>query len=166
MKIVEILKLSLICFGIIAHAQQDSLIVDFMPSHDFDAIASMFEYDRSLLGYHGNLDDIYSQTQVSKVIKKDNAIVGFCSYEPWDVSIGYIYHVVVDKDHRKKGYASKMMQFMIDDFVVNKVEAIELCVDSANKSALDLYRNKFGFISAGYDSEKYTVLTRVIEFQK
>ena len=59
--------------------------------------------------------------------------------------VAYFYEVYVDPDFRKKGYATQLINFLIDKVRKYKeIEQIELKVNSRNKSAIALYE-KLGF---------------------
>jgi len=76
------------------------------------------------------------------VFEKDNQVLGFIHltilYETMD-----IINIVVDENHRHKGIASILIDYMITE-ANTKVEIITLEVAVDNKNAIALYK-KFGF---------------------
>lgn len=60
----------------------------------------------------------------------------------------YIDTLAVLPSHRCKGIATKLLQFVIDEFVVSREQTLGLLVDDENASAQNLY-HKLGFVSVG-----------------
>lgn len=74
----------------------------------------------------------------------DQVVVGFLSYSIiYDkIELNYIY--IID-EYRRRGYAKKLMNFLIEEAAVKKCLNISLEVNINNKVAISLYQN-FGFI--------------------
>ena len=82
----------------------------------------------------------------TKVIIKNGKTVAFCTYEKCpNCYSGSIYLVAVDQNHRKNGYASRLIQSALNDFDIKGVQDVEISVHRENESALVLYQNKFKF---------------------
>ena len=88
-----------------------------------------------IFGYYGLFENsrliAYAQISDGYLVKKRH--------------IGYFYEVYIDPDFRKKGYATQLINYLIDKIRKYKeIEQIELKVNSRNKSAIALYE-KLGF---------------------
>lgn len=94
----------------------------------------------------------YELNKKAKVYILNNEIIAFISYKILyeRAELDYIF---VKENMRKKGIASELIKDMIDDCRLNKVESIDLEVNSLNKNARNLYE-KFGFKEIG-KREKY-----------
>ena len=146
-------------------ASSGASIEDYVPSRDKVAIVSMLKDDAKFLGYDGNeactIWKVETDLSRTKVIRKNDTTVGFCSYEKYPPHYsGCIYLIAVDKKHRKHGYASKLIQSALDDFDAKKIEEVEICVHRENESALALYQKKFGFKFAFDRDENFKTLFR------
>ena len=84
--------------------------------------------------------DVYDKIYVYKL---NNKIIGFINF-----SIIYdraeLNYIFVLEEYRKKGYANKMMSFLIDYAKKNNCLNITLEVRKSNNSAINLYK-KFKF---------------------
>lgn len=87
------------------------------------------------------------------VLMEDSKIVGFLSYSLiYDkMELNYIY---VDEQFRGKGYASKLMDYLINEAEINKCINITLEVEINNKSAINLY-HKYKFIDTAIRKNYY-----------
>ncbi len=94
----------------------------------------------------------YELNKKSKVYVLEDEIIAFISYKDLyeRAELDYIF---VKENERKKGIASILMKDMIDDCKKNKVETIDLEVNSLNENAIRLYQ-KFDFKVIG-KREKY-----------
>lgn len=83
----------------------------------------------------------------------DNHVVGFIDY-----SIYYdraeLNYIVVDELYRRKGIASSLIKYMIDDAKKNKCINITLEVNEHNLSAINLYK-KYNFIQVAVRKNYY-----------
>lgn len=77
------------------------------------------------------------------VYKINNEIIGFIIYSIIYDRCELDYIGIVDK-YKNKGYAKKLMNFMIDDCKKNKCLNITLEVNEKNITAINLYK-KFNF---------------------
>ena len=101
-------------------------------------------------------DDVYGYYE-------DNRLVGFIHisklYEMMD-----IVNIVVDEEYRKKGIATKLIDYVI--YLFNDVDNVMLEVNENNKKAIALYKkNKFEIINKRnnyYGSDSALIMKRVI----
>ena len=92
-----------------------------------------------------NLKYEISENPVGKfyVLKDEEKIIGFCDY--WiTFDNATICQICVSKKYRQKGYASLMLQRIIDECKSNRLDNINLEVRENNVNARNLYK-KFGF---------------------
>ncbi len=87
------------------------------------------------------------------VYEDNHEIVGFISY-----SIIYnraeIEYIYVEEKYRKKGIASELLQFGIEDANTSGCENITLEVNEHNNAGIQLYA-KFGFVKAAMRPRYY-----------
>ena len=85
----------------------------------------------------------YELNKKAKVFIKDNEVIAFISYQLLyeRAELNYIF---VKNEERRKGIASKLIEYMIADCESNEVKTIDLEVNSLNKNAIKLYE-KYGF---------------------
>ena len=94
--------------------------------------------------------DVFSKC----IVLEDNGyIIGFSIY-----SVIYdraeINYIVIDKEYQHNGYAKKIMDYLINDCVLNKCKNITLEVSIDNKVAIKLYE-KYGFKKVSLRKEYY-----------
>lgn len=82
----------------------------------------------------------------TKVYVKNNIVVGFINYAIIPShKAGLIHLIGVDKNYRKQGIASQLIQHALTDIFKNEsIEQVCLYVDTNNIGAIKLY-NKLGF---------------------
>jgi ribosomal protein S18 acetylase RimI-like enzyme len=75
------------------------------------------------------------------VALKDREIVGtvLCGS---DGRRGYIYHLVVKKEYRNKGIATRLIDYCLDGLKRNKIDKCHLFVYKTNVGAIDYYIRK------------------------
>ena len=152
----------------------DSGIADYKPVRDKEAIKKMFHDDWQFL-YYGDWDKITeddfsvdfmldnnSSSQYSadhnlvlKVLRESGQTVGFLAYYPKSPYWWHMLFLIVDKDHRRKGYAAKIVQFFIDDAVRRGAIKITTFTRLINTRARALYEGKFGFKDIAHHDDKY-----------
>lgn len=152
----------------------DNGIVDYKPSRDKAAIKKMFHDDWQFL-YYGDWDKIteddfsvdfmldnrtssqYSADNnlVLKVLRDSGQTVGFLAYYPKSQYWWHMLFLIVDKDHRRKGYAAKLVQFFIDDTVRRGAIKTTTFTRLINTRARALYEGKFGFKDVAHHDDKY-----------
>lgn len=152
----------------------DNGIVDYNKDRDKAAVKKMFHDDWKLL-YYGDMDKISeddfdvdfmldnrSSSQyavhsnlVLKVLRESGEAVGFLAYYPKSLYSWHMLFLIVDKEHRGKGYASKLIQFFIDDSIARGAIRLSTFTRLINTPARALYEGKFGFKDIGHHEEKY-----------
>ena len=87
------------------------------------------------------------------VYEKDGRVIGFINYSiMYDrAELNYIY---VEKEFRKDGVATELMNFLIEDSIKNKCKNITLEVAENNNPGIELYK-KFGFIEVAKRKKYY-----------
>ena len=110
------------------------------------------EFVNKLIDDKNYIVNEYELNKKSNVYILNNQIVAFISYKVLYESAELDY-IFVKSEERKKGIASLLMQEMIQDCKTNKVETIDLEVNSLNENAIKLYQ-KFDFNVIG-KREKY-----------
>lgn len=77
------------------------------------------------------------------LISIDNQIVGFCDY--WQTfDSGTICQIAIDRHFRNMGFASRLLNEVLDDCFAKKITSITLEVRASNFPAIKLYE-KFNF---------------------
>lgn len=91
--------------------------------------------------------------KISKVYLKDDKIIGYISYQIMyeRAELNYIF---VKEEERKKGIASKMLEYMLNNLKEECIETIDLEVNSLNKKAINLYQ-KYGFKTVSIRKKYY-----------
>lgn len=91
--------------------------------------------------------------KISKVYLKDDKIIGYISYQIMyeRAELNYIF---VKEEERKKGVASKMLEYMLNNLKEECIETIDLEVNSLNKKAINLYQ-KYGFKTVSIRKKYY-----------
>ncbi len=175
MKIV-IAAVAFAVFGYCGYAwtSYDNGIVDYKVSRDKVAIKKIFHDDWKML-YYGDFDKISetdfnvdfmldnrSSSQYSahsnlilKVLRESGKTVGFLAYYPKSQYWWHMLFLIVDQDHRGKGYASKLVQFFIDDCVARGAIKLTTFTRLVNTKARAVYEGKFGFKDIGHPDDKY-----------
>ena len=110
-----------------------------LTNNDYNKLAKYYEE------FNINNVDIFETSPFINiyVYEKDNNVVGFINYSiMYDrAELNYIY---VEKEYRKYGIATELMNFFIDDIIKNKCKNITLEVAENNIPGIELYK-KFGF---------------------
>jgi len=91
------------------------------------------------------------------VNNSDNAeIIGVCEIikSLREENTAFIHSFYIEKKYRNKGIGKKLMQNTIDALKDDNIKTIELTVDPANKSAINLY-SKCGFKRIGLRKNEY-----------
>jgi len=86
------------------------------------------------------------------VYESDNKVVGFASYGLFRAWPAYKYSVEisvhVSRDYRRKGIASELMRYLINDAKEKEYKTIIAGIDAANEKSI-LLHEKFGFTHSG-----------------
>jgi ribosomal protein S18 acetylase RimI-like enzyme len=148
----------------------DNGIVDYVASRDKIAIKKMFADDWKMLisdesmntysvdfmlDNRSNLQHAKSDKLILKVLRERGKTIGFLAYYPKSSYWWHLLFLVIDKDHRKQGYATKMIQFVIDDMIARGAAKITIFTRLANTKARALYEGKFGFKDIAHYQDKY-----------
>lgn len=112
-----------------------------------------FEILNNLINDPNYIIDEAELKKVSKVYLKDDKIIGYISYQIMyeRAELNYIF---VKKEERKKGIASKMLEYMLINLKDENIETIDLEVNSLNKKAINLYQ-KYGFKTVNIRKKYY-----------
>ncbi len=152
----------------------DNGVVDYQAWRDKDAVKQMFHDDWQWLQY-GDWDKISeddfdvdfmldnrSSSQHSahsnlilKVLRQSGKTVGLLAYYPKSAYWWQMLFLIVDKDHRGKGYASKLVQYFIDDSVARGAVKLTTFTRLLNTRARSVYEGKFGFKDIKHYDDKY-----------
>ncbi len=112
-----------------------------------------FETLNNLINDPNYIIDEAELKKISKVYLKDDKIIGYISYQIMyeRAELNYIF---VKEEERKKGIASKMLEYMLNNLKEECIETIDLEVNSLNKKAINLYQ-KYGFKTVSIRKKYY-----------
>lgn len=112
-----------------------------------------FETLNNLINDPNYIIDEAELKKISKVYLKDDKIIGYISYQIMyeRAELNYIF---VKEEERKKGIASKMLEYMLNNLKEECIEKIDLEVNSLNKKAINLYQ-KYGFKTVSIRKKYY-----------
>lgn len=168
--ILLVLGLLISTFFTYSWFRYDNGIINYVESRDKDAIKAMFSDEWKMLISDESMDSYSvdfmldnrspmqhakSDKLILKVLRENGQTVGFLAYYPKSAFWWHLLFLVVDKDHRKKGYATKMLQFTIDDMIARGAVKITIFTRLANTKARALYQGKFGFKDIAHYDDKY-----------
>jgi ribosomal protein S18 acetylase RimI-like enzyme len=91
----------------------------------------------------------FGQMQL-KVLREDNAFVGFVAYYKKTADEGFLNFVCVKPEMRGKHYAEKLMKYAEDDFRAQGVHRIKLLTRTVNHRARALY-TRMGYTVTSID---------------
>lgn len=177
--VLAIVAAIILSFCVYAWNFYDNGVVDYKPWRDKDAVKKIFHDDWQWLQYgdwgtitEDDFDvdfmlDNRSSSQYSahsnlilKVYRDAGKTVGFLAYYPKSAYAYQMLFLIVDKDHRGKGYASKLIQYFMDDSIARGAVKLLTFTRVANSRARSLYEGKFGFKATPYvHDDKYIDLT-------
>ena len=118
--------------------------------------------------YIDKLSELFPKILTSKSVKEDiknNQFTNYLTYltngEPVAFINYYIMYeraelnyIFVKEEERKKGIASKMLEYMLNNLKEECIETIDLEVNSLNKKAINLYQ-KYGFKTVSIRKKYY-----------
>lgn len=112
-----------------------------------------FETLNNLINDPNYIIDEAELKKISKVYLKDDKIIGYISYQIMyeRAELNYIF---VKEEERKKGIASKMLEYMLNNLKEECIETIDLEVNSLNKKVINLYQ-KYGFKTVNIRKKYY-----------
>ncbi len=164
--IVFFVALTVAAFSVYSWFFYDNGVVDYKAWRDKASVKKMFHDDWQLLQY-GDFDvdfmlDNRSSSQytahsnlVLKVLRESGKTIGFLAYYPKSPYCWQMLFLIVDKDHRGKGYASKLVQHFIDDSVARGAVKLMTFTRLINTPARSVYEGKFGFKDVMHYDDKY-----------
>ena len=98
------------------------------------SVENMLDMKSSSEGHVGDL--------ILKTYRVDGKPVGFVAYYPRELFEGYLLFLAVDKNQRAKGYARKMLHYVIDDFKKRGSTVIRLITRTDNEKGQRLYTSE------------------------
>lgn len=117
------------------------------PKKDRDLLEKIYLYE----------EDIFNRAAVGQYNIVPFAKYGDCyvTYNKNDIisvieviysldKVAYLYGVSTNLCYRKKGYATKLLTYVLKEFKKKDIKSIELTVSKDNNAGISLYR-KFGF---------------------
>lgn len=99
------------------------------------------------------LKEATEKDHIYLVVEDAGNLIAYCGM--WNIAgEGYITNVCVKKEKRKQGIGKLMLQLLLEQAKLCKIEAVTLEVRESNQSAIRLYE-RLGFQSAGKRKEFY-----------
>jgi len=89
-------------------------------------------------------DPLYVGKLIIKVLRENGAFVGFTCYYKKTLTEGTVLFLTINKEFRGKGYATKLMQYVMQDLKKRGSNKITLFTRASNVRAQALYE-KLGF---------------------
>ena len=87
------------------------------------------------------------------VLLLENRIIGYAGLWAFE-TVGHIVNMAIDTEYRRKGYARKLLDYLITYGHEIGVERFTLEVRAGNEAAINLYRSK-GFVEVGIRPRYY-----------
>lgn len=129
--------------------------IDRMTENQLDAVAQLeqqcFSHPWSLKSLE---EELNNETSLFFTATENDAVVGYIGMSVV-VDEGYIFNVTVDKEHRKKGIGSALVETLVTYAKKNNLCFLTLEVRESNENARSLYK-KFGFIKVGERKNYYS----------
>ena len=89
-----------------------------------------------------------------KVWRENGNVVGFLAYYKKSPYVWQLHFLIVRKDYRGKGLATKLIQYCLDDAAAQGAVKVDLTTRATNLTAQAVYEKRFGF-KRTYDKGKY-----------
>jgi ribosomal protein S18 acetylase RimI-like enzyme len=121
-------------FWLVAKTQEEARQVGYSPAYRFNYLAPT---DRS--------EDVGKL--IVKVYMDEGAVAGFVAYYMKSFYKGVILFLAIDEEHRRKGYARKLLDYAVVDLEERGATVIELLTRLKNERARGLYET-LGFKEA------------------
>lgn len=134
-------------------------------------VISLEDYNTSLLeemidtdsdGFSCTTQTVFSMEEFAKfgkifLLYEDNKLIGVSEFlKDWnDNDKVYLYGMSIRKNKQNKGFGTKFLEEMINKLRQYNIKKIALYVDPNNKTALHLYKHKFGFKEIEYSRYVY-----------
>lgn len=140
----------------------------FDKERDSQFIFSAFQKDRYWLTNNPEfseqfmIDNMTPSMYDENMFGKENIVVlydqgapaGFGSYHMKNSYDGFVHFLYIDKQFRGRGYAPKLMQYMLDQLVKKGAKLLKLCTRANNLPARALYK-KLGFKESAPDEQDF-----------
>lgn len=140
-------------------------IVDFDDARDTQDILDLFEANwhwlvaspdyspaYMLKNRSPHENPLYHGTLTLKVLREENAFIGFIAYYKKKPQEGFILFVAVKEGFRGKRYAEKLINYAMDDLKSQNVRSVWLITRLSNLRAQALYK-RLGFYELQHDEE-------------
>lgn len=132
--------------------------IDRMTENQLDAVAQLeqqcFSHPWSLKSLE---EELNNETSLFFTATENDAVVGYIGMSVV-VDEGYIFNVAVDKEYRKQGIGSALVETLVTYAKKNNLCFLTLEVRKSNENARSLYE-KFGFIKVGERKNYYSAPT-------
>lgn len=130
-------------------------VYEYDPSIDRDFIINLFKNDwywlisdasakdysvERMLDYRASSRE-HTGDLILRVYRVQSKPVGFLAYFPGELFVWYILFCAVDKAHRSKGYARKMMNYALEDVKKRGARVVRLITRADNLPAQKLYKS-------------------------
>lgn len=129
--------------------------IDRMTENQLESVADLeqqcFSHPWSLKSLE---EELNNETSLFFTAVENDAVVGYIGMSVV-VDEGYIFNVAVDKDFRKKGIGSALVETLVTYAKKNNLCFLTLEVRESNENARSLYE-KFGFIKVGERKNYYS----------
>lgn len=129
--------------------------IDRMTENQLDAVAQLeqqcFSHPWSLKSL---AEEFNNETSLFFTATENDAVIGYIGMSVV-VDEGYIFNVAVDKEYRKKGIGSALVETLVTYAKKNNLCFLTLEVRESNENARFLYE-KFGFIKVGERKNYYS----------
>lgn len=97
------------------------------------------------------MNNLYFQDKYEAVYLYDNDVfIGSISYSLAN-DLFYISDFIIEEQYRRKGYGTKLVQYLLDNICTSDLELVVHC----NEQSINIFK-KLGF----NEKEKYTILTK------
>ncbi|VWL84919.1 GNAT family N-acetyltransferase [Oceanivirga miroungae] len=117
-----------------AKKDRDLLEKIYKYEEDIFKSAAVGQYNIVPFAKYGNCYVIYNEADIISVVEVIYSLN----------NIAYFYGVSTNLKYRHLGFATKLINFVLEDFKNKNIKSIELTVSKDNENAIKLYK-KFGF---------------------
>ncbi len=155
------------------YADRGSL-VDFVYERDAREVLEIFEKDRywltstpsydadyMLKTHSPNKNVLYYGKLQIKVLREQGAVAGFTCYYMKPGDIGFILFVAVAERFRNKGYAKKIVRYVINQFKHLGAKRINMLTRDTNYPAQRAYES-VGFTQTLHDNDGYVYYSYIL----